>query len=127
MHKYSDDERTKIIKKTADSAKTAIYFIPNPDNINRIKSSNSQNLQFNELIRALKSKYKIIDYGYMDMPPFPSGVKMSNTGKGKMKDAAAFMVLVFLFLKIWSLLEKILPSFIKKKFAHVSYVAINKT
>lgn len=126
MHKYSDDEIKKIIEKTADSAKITIYFIPNPDNVNRIKSSNSQNLKFNELIKDLKDKYEIIEYGYMDMPPFPSGVKMSNTDKGKMKKAETFMILVFLFLKIWSLWEKILPSFIKKKFAHVSYVAIMK-
>lgn len=126
LQKYSDEERKLVIAKAVDISKVSVFFVPNSDNINRVKSISSNCVQFNALIEELKNNCEIIDYGYMDMPPFPSGAKVSDANKGKMKEAKTFMMLVFLALKTWSLLELILPSFIKKNFAHVSYVAIMK-
>lgn len=126
LQKYSDEERKLIIAKAVSISKILVFFVPNSSNINCVKPLSSSGVQFHPLIEELGNSYEIIDCGYMDMPPFPSGVKVSDTSKGRMKEAKIFMVLVFLALKTWSLLELILPSFIKKNFAHISYVMISK-
>jgi len=82
-----------------------IVFVPNGDNNGHLRFSGLRGLKLNE-VKSFGS------CGYVDMPPFPPGVK---------KKSESGWVVVWL-LKMWYYVERVAPVFVKKRFAHVVYV-----
>lgn len=125
LQRFETFEREAIILAAKKISSVSVFFMPNEDNVNFIKTdSNRRIVSKREVLNiCAKNNIKILECGYMDMPPFPSGVSLSKESRTKIKNTF-FLNTVFFILSCWSLLEVILPAFLRKKISHIFYIVI---
>ena len=119
-----DGNRETYISNLKKAAKYFAIFVPNRGNESHANLSGLKSLYLEELLQHCQEGYteaNLYDYGYIDMPPFPPGLKRSQEKRDR---AAKSRLEAFLMkgLEIYSLLEDIIPKFIKKQVAHITYV-----
>jgi hypothetical protein len=102
--------KQKYIQNIQKFSKQAIIFTPNKDNIAHQKISHLNGLT---LLKIKNMFTNIKQYGYIDLPPFPPGIKKQT----KIKNSYIINI-----LKIFGIIEKYYP--LKKKIAHIVYVYI---
>lgn len=97
-------------------SKKAVIFFPNGNNpshcsLTKLKAYTPEYV-------SETFKYDQFKTGFVDMPPFPPGLKMKSD-----KERHGLKLLAYpLFL--WLLLESVFPSFIKKRFCHIAYIKV---
>ena len=116
--------RGKYVANLIGKVKRFAFFVPNRGNSSHIKLSGLKSLYLKELLEYCldgTSKVKIHEYGFIDMPPFPPGLYRT---KNKREQAMENPLENFLMrgLEKYSLVEHIIPDFIKVKIAHIVYV-----
>jgi len=100
-------QRDKMIINSVKKAKRICVFVPNADNRSHSKISGLKGLTQEELQKMFPSRR----YGYVDMPPFPPGIRKKN------KTSSSLLLFVLL---LFGCFEGFLP--FKRRFAHVVYV-----
>ncbi|MFH1073881.1 MAG: hypothetical protein V1752_02225 [Candidatus Firestonebacteria bacterium] len=123
FQRFSEEEAVKMIEDAAENSKLSVFFLPNGFNVNQVASPERKAVNPIEFMKKIAEKVEIINWGYIDMPPFPSGSKISEQKRNAVK-TGAFSFAVFLVLKVWAVFEILTPSFIKKKFSHAFYLAV---
>lgn len=89
-------------------SKYSIIFLPNKHNKLHNKFSKLKGVDFDK---------GFVREGYLDMPPFPPGIKKNN------RKANLSNILLFL-LRSYSRIEQITPIKIKKKLCHIKYFEV---
>jgi len=114
-------ERAEYVRSIGKIANNIIFFVPNAENAAHAKISKLRALKLDELKKlCMEANYKLISYGYIDMPPFPPGLKQKKMGKfgiSNMKMNFFFKILLI----AWSILERKIPPAILKKQSHMIY------
>ncbi|OGF44858.1 MAG: hypothetical protein A2452_01480 [Candidatus Firestonebacteria bacterium RIFOXYC2_FULL_39_67] len=123
FQRFSEEEALKMIESAAENSKLSVFFLPNGFNVSHVPSPGRKAVNPVEFVKKLSSKLAIIGWGYIDMPPFPSGSKISEEKKKAVK-SGVFNFAVFVVLKLWAIFEILTPSFIRKKYSHAFYVAV---
>jgi hypothetical protein len=93
------------VNTVINHAGTVLIFVPNKGNTSHTAVSGLKGLSLKTLQNRFQAKG-----GYIDMPPFPPGIK----AKGKPKWYH------FAILWVWAHIEWMLP--LKRRFAHICYV-----
>ena len=123
FQRFSEAEALEMIEGAAASSKLSVFFLPNGYNINHVASPGRKAIDPVDFVKKIEKKVKIINWGYIDMPPFPSGSKISAQKRNAVR-AGALSFIVFFILKLWAVIEILTPAFIKKKFSHAFYLAV---
>lgn len=110
LQNITKEKRIKILSEFKKISKDTFIFVPNKHNqshnkISRLKSLDKKDFMF------IKEKKE----GFIDMPPFPPGIKRKKKVKSK---------LFINILQLYTYLEKYFPKFIKKRFSHIFYIYI---
>ena len=116
MQRLSNKEKVDYIKLIQKISKYAALFVPNKDNKMHSTLSKLNGLSLDKL-KGYFNKTNVLNSGYIDMPPFPPGLKR-NKRKEQINS------LFFLLLIAWTRLEILLPKIIKKRIAHICYIII---
>ena len=120
LQRLSIDERRAYLQRLAGIAKVSVFFVPNAENTAHAKISKLHSLKLEELTNlCVAAGYEPLDYGYVDMPPFPPGLKQKKKNGVRRKDAK--LELLAEVLNVWSVIERYLPRGIVKKQAHIVY------
>jgi len=123
FQRFSEEEALKMIAEAAVKSKISVFFLPNGFNVSHIPSPGRKAINPVEFVKKIPQKAEVIRWGYIDMPPFPSGSKISEEKKKAVK-SGLFNFAVFIILKLWSLVEMLTPSFIRKRYSHAFYIAV---
>jgi nucleoside-diphosphate-sugar epimerase len=124
LQRLSENSRVEYFKQITKISKNAIIFVPNKENKSHAKLSGLNTLSLNELIGYCREKRSIVlKKGYIDMPPFPPGLKRAEEARSK---ATKSLIQKFFMkiLEIWCSAENLFPKVIKKKKAHIVYVHV---
>lgn len=116
MQRLLNKEKVDYINYIQKISKYAALFVPNKDNKMHSTLSKLNGLSLDELKEYFNKDY-ILNIGYIDMPPFPPGLK-----KNKRKEQ--INKLFSLLLMAWTRLERLLPRIIKKRIAHICYIIV---
>jgi len=117
LQKFSYIDQLRYVKHVSVISKNCIFFVPNGENkmYKKVSGLNSLILQ-NIVSTCEKNSIKIMESGYIDIPPFFPGLKQKIGNKFIHR-------LLIKFLYKWSLLEKTIPMELKKRFAHIIYLS----
>ncbi|OGF52345.1 MAG: hypothetical protein A2044_01885 [Candidatus Firestonebacteria bacterium GWA2_43_8] len=123
FQRFSEEEALKMIEGAAENSKLSVFFLPNGFNVSHVPAPGRKAINPVEFVKKLSGKVAVIGWGYIDMPPFPSGSKISEEKKKAVK-SGLFNFAVFVVLKLWAVVEMLTPSFIRKKYSHAFYLAV---
>ena len=116
MQRLSNKEKINYIRLISKISKYAALFVPNKNNKMHSTLSKLNGLSLDEL-KGYFNKASILNIGYIDIPPFPPGLK-----KNKRKEQ--INKLFSLLLIAWTRLERLLPKTIKRRIAHICYIIV---
>ncbi len=109
---------------TAGTAVAVILFCPNADNPDHAAHSGLATLSLSELVSLASSRPCVaeISAGYIDMPPFPTGVTRSETQRSQ-AESGHFEAFAMWGLGIYARLENYFPNTIRCQKSHIIYAS----
>jgi len=113
-------KRRDYIMNSLSIARYAAVFVPNKANGSHAKVSKLEAIELDDLHNLFKG-YRIVDEGYVDMPPFPPGLKRrsKNTGRGSYRHLQDKVIVRL--LDGWSKVERFSTGFKARK-SHIAFV-----
>lgn len=122
LQRMSQVMRAKYLRQLAGMADTLVFFAPNAENTAHAKISKLRTLRLDELTDLSKSfNLELLASGYIDVPPFPPGLKRKKKENGDNRFNPVFNILV-----IWAALERFIPKMIVKQQSHMVYIAAKR-
>ncbi len=115
MQGLFNKEKVEYAKTIQKLSIYAALFLPNRDNKLHSIISRLKTLSLDKL-KEYFNKSHILNIGYIDMPPFPPGLKKKR--RENINNLFSFL------LEKWAKIERLLPKSIKKKVAHICYITI---
>ncbi len=107
------------------TAKAGVVFAPNAENLAHATHSKLKTVSLDELIeQAQAAGGEIIASGYLDLPPFPPGIKRSDEQREAAKEGAHR--LAFKLIEQWAGMESLIPLSLRRKSAHIVFVAVKR-
>jgi hypothetical protein len=114
LDEYLDQVRHK--------SRCAVLFAPNKDNPAHLTLTKMDGFRLAELVEACaQAGLTVRGAGYVDVPPFPPGIKRSDEAKEKAVESTVERF-AMRGLEWWAQAEQLLPRFLKRRFAHLVYV-----
>ena len=111
-------ERQRYIQTLRGLAPRGIVFVPNSENGSHLAISGLGGLDRRSLSQLFDGG--AAEVGFVDLPPFPPGIKRSEEQRSRASSGTVEAV-AMRGLEIYSMLEPVLPSVVKKRFAHIVY------
>lgn len=109
LQALNESEKNIIFEDLRKYGKNIIIFVPNKSNKGHHNISGLNGFTLKGLRKMLPNAMR---FGYIDMPPFPPGIRKKKKIKNK----------IFInLLEKYSNLEAIFPRKLKKKFSHMIY------
>jgi len=109
LQSLNKEEQKEYVKNVKKYSRKAIIFVPNKDNKLHNKISGLNGFSLMELKEILPDSQSC---GYIDIPPFPPGIKKKKPVKNKS---------IIKILNLFAYLETFIPFIIKKRTAHICY------
>jgi hypothetical protein len=125
FQRFEEEKALSMINDAASNSSYSLFFLPNGYNVNHVASPDRKAIDPVLFVEKVKKSVEVLEWGYVDMPPFPSGSRISEQKRSAVK-SGIFSFGVFLVLKLWAVFEAMLPFFIKKKFAHAFYIIVRR-
>jgi hypothetical protein len=97
-----------------------IVFVPNSENGSHLAISGLGGLDRRSLAELFGGR--AVHIGFVDLPPFPPGIKRSEAQRTRASSGTAEAV-AMRGLEVYSQLEPVLPSMVKKRVAHIVYAS----
>jgi len=116
-------DRKKFLVALIRCSEIAAVFAPNGDNPQHAIRSGLQALNLSELMSAARGVGKLLNSGYVDMPPFPPGMKRTDNQRDQVLSSTLHKIALH-GLEKWCLLEGFIPEFLQKKFSHIVYILL---
>ncbi len=124
FQRLEEKQQLKYISQAAKYAKKAVIFAPNADNSSHADLSGLNTVALSQLENlARQTKAQLMKSGRIDLPPFPPGITRSEDQR---QNATTSPLQRFLFwgINVWADAEGLVPLSIKKKQAHIVYIAL---
>lgn len=121
-----DKAQGTYISNLKKVSKNFALFVPNQGNESHARISELKGVYLRDMLRYCYEgdlRIHIFDHGYLDMPPFPPGLKRSQQ-KRERAATSRLTTLMMKGLETYSLCEDLIPKFLKKKKAHIVYAMI---
>jgi hypothetical protein len=127
LQRLAPIRRRDYVRNALGIAKYAAVFAPNKSNGSHAKISKLGAMELSEL-QKLFNGYQIVDEGYVDMPPFPPGLKTKSRNRASGTHRALQDKIVIRLLDGWSKIERLSTGF-KPGNSHIVFVmaAANST
>jgi len=112
------------LAQVRECASHAVLLAPNKDNRAHLTLTKMDGFHLPELVALCRDADLVVEgAGYVDLPPFPPGIKRSEAAKQK---AAHSGIERFAMrgLEWWSCGERYLPRPLKRRYAHLTYVLL---
>lgn len=105
-------------------ARCAVLFAPNKDNDAHLTISGLDGFHLPQLVALCsRARLQVIESGYLDLPPFPPGIKRSEEAKAKASTSLLARGAMAV-LEGWGRLERYLPRGLKRRYGHLVYVVL---
>ena len=104
-------------------SKIFIAFCPNGDNESHNTLSGLKSIPLSKLKKEVFQLIPVKEYGYIDFPPFPPGIKLSEEKRQNVNEGW-LQGIAMRILGMYCRMEPLYPSFLKKRFAHIVYFVI---
>ena len=131
VQRLPDNEIVTYIQRARQTANYAFLFIPNSGNRAHLTLSGLRGLDIDRVLalcrqaaRADGTHPPVIAAGYCDIPPFPPGLERSQEAKERAMHSP-METLAMWVLEWWCRGESLIPRFLKKRLAHLIYVALD--
>jgi hypothetical protein len=122
VQRLSENERLEHIRLLLNISRSVIITVPNRDNDahGRMTGLNAVSMQEVEDWKKLfLTEMSHIKYGFLDMPPFPPGVKIKKTSVDRQ---ALWTSVGTKLLECWAAMEGWFPDSIQSRLAHMVYL-----
>jgi hypothetical protein len=113
--------KREYVRTSLSVAKYAAVFVPNQANTAHARISKLQAMQLSEL-RNLFNDYMIVEEGYVDMPPFPPGLKRNTRGRARGRHQALRDKIIIQLLNGWSTVEREASTCFREPNSHIVFV-----
>jgi hypothetical protein len=122
IQRLDQDGLHAYLAQVRESARYAVLLAPNRDNRAHLTLTKMRGFTLTELAALCeRAGLAVCQAGYVDLPPFPPGIKRS----AEAKERAAHSVVERLAmggLEGWAHVERFLPHPLKRRFSHLVYV-----
>jgi hypothetical protein len=125
LQRFSPVERRQYAEAVSSLGHNAIIFVPNKDNKAHAQISKLQALTLDDLKELFKDS-NVMNIGYVDLPPFPPGLK-ARRNAGTRRNGTLLRVVLMKVLVSWLRLEQVMPSCVKRKYSHIAFVYVHKS
>ncbi len=126
LQRLSPEDQKRYWRNCFKLAKAGVVFTPNAENPAHATHSNLRTLSLDQLKeQARAGGGKIIAGGYIDMPPFPPGITRSDDQRESA--GQGIQRLAFKIIEQWAKAENLIPLSLRRKNAHIVYVAAVRT
>lgn len=119
IQRLAEKDKSKFMKTARKLSNRVFSFAPNKGNSMHNRFSGLASVSLSELLRLCEeSGLRVADSGFIDMPPFPPGVKKPGDS------SEGFGLLDAVFppsLKAWSSFEGFCPISLKSRYSHIVY------
>jgi hypothetical protein len=124
VQRLAASQRLDYIDLLANVSRSVIMFAPNRSNEAHVKITALNSVSIADIkgwSELFSEKMLYRQYGLLDMPPFPPGIKLDRSAacSHDLRDKIGSKI-----LELWAIIEKICPYFIKKKIAHIAYLFV---
>jgi hypothetical protein len=122
IQRLKDGGLEGYLDQVRHKSRCAVLFAPNKDNRAHLTLTRMDGFRLADLVEVCtRAGLTVRGAGYVDLPPFPPGIKRSDEAK---KKAAESRIERFAMrgLEGWAWGERFLPRFLKRRFAHLVYV-----
>lgn len=120
VQRLRGSERSRYVEALRGLAPRGIVFVPNAENGSHLAISGLSGLDRRSLAQLFEGHE--VEVGYIDLPPFPPGIKRSEEQRTRASTGTA-EALAMRGLEVYSVLERVLPRRVKRHFAHIVYAA----
>ena len=120
LQRVAPVKRKDYIMNSLSIARYVAVFVPNKANGSHAKISKLGAIELGEL-HSLFNGYRIIDEGYVDMPPFPPGLKRRSKTPARRSCRHLQDKIIVRLLDAWSRVEKVYTVF-KIRNSHIVFV-----
>jgi hypothetical protein len=117
VQRLPDADRRDHVRALRRIARRGIVFVPNSENRSHLAISGLAGLDRRELRELFEDAAEV---GFVDLPPFPPGIKRSEAQRTRASSGTAERI-AMRGLEAYSALEPVLPSIVKRRFAHIAY------
>ena len=121
VQNWTKPERVNWVEGMTQLTSNLVIFVPNKGNQAHMTISKIKRLSMDEINR-LTSRQGLT--GYIDMPPFPPGIKRSKEQKGTLVESRFFWPVLSNTLKIWMMLQNNILSGLLPSRAHLIYLFV---
>ncbi|MCL4263020.1 MAG: hypothetical protein KJ069_07380 [Anaerolineae bacterium] len=112
-------DRPAYVQRQGEITTAVALFCPNAANPDHAAHSGLSTLELSELL-TLSPAHLVTRSGYIDMPPFPTGVSRSAEQRTQ-AESGAFEGLVMWGLGYFARLERWLPTAVRRQKSHIIY------
>ncbi|MBI5788926.1 MAG: hypothetical protein HZA78_08750 [Candidatus Schekmanbacteria bacterium] len=125
LQRLAPNEQPDYWKAGLKSAKAGVVFTPNADNPDHAAHSGLKTVNIQTMRQqAQAAGGEILIDGYLDLPPFPPGIKRSD--KQRESAGQGLFRLAFWGIEQWAKLENCFSLNYRKKSAHIVFVAAKR-
>ncbi|MBX3058719.1 MAG: hypothetical protein KF770_19810 [Anaerolineae bacterium] len=117
-------EQLTYVQRQQEMATAVALFCPNAANPDHAAHSGLSTLSLSELL-TLSPDHRVTWSGYIDMPPFPTGVSRSAEQRAQ-AESGAFEALVMWGLGYFARLERWLPTAVRRQKSHIIYAFMGR-
>ena len=121
VQNWTKPERVNWVEGMTQLTSNLVIFVPNKGNQAHMTVSKLKNLSIDE-VNKLTPKPKTT--GYIDMPPFPPGIKRSDEQKGALAESKFFWFPLSKALEMWMGLQNNILSGLLPSRAHLIYLFV---
>jgi hypothetical protein len=115
------ETKQKYVVRLLWLARTIIIFAPNANNRAHKNHSHLKTVRLDELRQLIiGNKGEVVESGYIDMPPFPSGISAKGLNKSKSASSGIAKDIIIRLLGMWAEAEDKLD-YLKPRYAHMVY------
>ncbi|GIK55961.1 MAG: hypothetical protein HND44_07510 [Chloroflexi bacterium] len=120
IQRLATAERLIYVQKQQELATAVALFCPNAANPDHAAHSGLSTLHLSDL-PTLSPGHLVTRSGYIDMPPFPTGVSRSAEQRAQ-AESGTFEALVMWGLGYFARLERWLPTAVRRQKSHIIYI-----
>jgi hypothetical protein len=134
VQRLPDEQVVTYLRNARQVADHVFLFVPNGGNRAHLTLSGLRGLDLDQLLDMCRCvaaadsgprrSYSVLTAGYCDIPPFPPGLQRSTEAKERALHSP-LETLAMWCLQGWCLGESWLPRVLKKRLAHLVYVALD--
>jgi hypothetical protein len=122
IQRLNDGELAEYLAQVGERSRHAVLLVPNKANKEHLTLSGLDGFFLPDLAATCRQAgLTVREAGYLDLPPFPPGLQRSDEAKEKAAESRVER-LIMRGLEWWSLGERFLPRFVKRRFGHIAYV-----